>query len=133
MIVFLDTNIVIYLIETTSTFHARAQTHITALRTANHSFAVSDLVCLECRVWPLRQNDQALLAAYDSFFASAGVQVFPLTTPVCQRATLLRATYNFKTPDALQLATAIVHGCDQFLTLDGRLSRCPDIPIELLL
>jgi predicted nucleic acid-binding protein len=87
---------------------------------------------MECRVDPLRRGDTARLAQFDSFFASANLQVFPLSTAACQRATRLRATYRFATPDALQLAVAIVHGCDRFLTADAGLLRCTDIPVDLL-
>jgi predicted nucleic acid-binding protein len=132
MVIFLDTNVVIYFIETTSTFHLRASSHLGALRAAGHTFAVSDLVRLECRVRPIRMGDTVLLAEFDAFFAATDVQVLPLTAAVCDRATLLRAAHNFKTPDALQLAAAIVHGCDRFLSNDARLSACTDIPVDVL-
>ncbi len=132
MILFLDTNLVIYLIENPPTFGPRATALVTALRTAGHRFAVSDLVRLECRAYPVRRSDLTLLAQYDAFFTSSDVQVLPLTAAVCDRATVLRATFNFKTPDALQLAAAVVHGCDRFLTNDARLNACTDIPIDAL-
>src|SRR6266545_1515977 len=132
MIVFLDTNIVIYLIENPPVFGARASAHITALTAAGHTFAVSDLVRLECRVMPIRRSDSTLLGYYDAFFASPRVQVLALTAPVCDRAAVLRAAHNFKTPDALQLGAAIIHGSDRFLTNDARLSLCTDIPIDVL-
>ena len=132
MIVFLDTNVVIYLIENPPVFGARASGYITSLRAAGHTFAVSDLVRLECRILPIRRSDFALLGHYDAFFASPQVQIFSLTGPVCDRATILRARYHFKTPDALQLGAAMVHGSDRILTNDGRLSVCRDIPIDVL-
>ena len=69
---------------------------------------------------------------YTRFFALPDVQVVPLTAAVCDKATEVRATYNFKTPDALHLAAAIIHGCDAFLTNDLRLNRCTDIRIDVL-
>ena len=132
MILFLDTNIVIYRTEMPPGFGHRVRVHLANLQAAGHTFAVSDLVRMECRVLPARNADLRLLALYDAFFAAADVQVLSLTTAVCDRATLLRATHNFTTTDALQLAAAIVHGCDRFLTADARLSRCPDIPVNLL-
>ena len=132
MIVFLDTNVVIYFVENTPGFGPRATREITNLRGAGHTFAVSDLVCLECRVHPLRHNNQQLLAEYDAFFSAPDVQVFPLTTAGCVRATLIRASHNLATIDSLQLAAAIVHGCDRFLTADARLQRCQDIQVDLL-
>jgi predicted nucleic acid-binding protein len=132
VIVFLDTNIVIYLVQNPPVFGPRASAHLLALRGAGHSFAVSDLVRLECRMLPIRHSDLVLLSQYDTFFAAPHVQVLALTKSVCDRATVLRATYNFKTPDALQLGAAIVHGSDCFLTNDTRLSACLDIPVVVL-
>ena len=132
MIVFLDTNIVIYFVENPPVFGARATGHLTSLRTAGNTFAVSDLVRLECRVFPLRHSNLTLLGQFDAFFGSSDVCVLPLSALVCDRATQLRATHNFKTPDALQLAAAIIHGCDRFLTNDTRLSACTDLPIDVL-
>jgi predicted nucleic acid-binding protein len=132
VIVFLDTNIVIYLIENPPGFGARANAYVATLRAAGHTFAVSDLVRMECRVDAVRRSDTALLAQFDAFFTLADVRVLPLTALVCDRATLIRANHNFKTPDALQLAAAIVHGCDRFLTNDARLRACTDIIVEEL-
>ena len=56
----------------------------------------------------------------------------PITTAVFDAATGLRAKYNFKLADSLRLATAIISGCDRFLTNDTRLSRCTDISVEVL-
>jgi predicted nucleic acid-binding protein len=132
MIVFLDTNIVIYYVENATGFGPRAIHHLNQLLAGGHAFAASDLVVMECRVHPIRRSDHPRLAQFDVFFANAKLQVFSLTTAVCQRATLLRAAHSFKTPDALQLGAAIVHGCDRFLTADARLSSCKDIPIDVL-
>lgn len=132
MIIFLDTNIVVYFIGNPAGFGPRPVHHLGQLRAAGHSFAVSDLVRMECRVHPIRHNDMQRLSQFDAFFTAVGVQVFSLTTAVCDGATLLRAAHNFKTADSLQLAAAIVHGCDRFLTSDARLARCTDIPIDQL-
>ena len=45
---------------------------------------------------------------------------------------MLRAQYGFKTPDALHLAAAVIHGCDRFLTNDARLTVCTALPIDIL-
>lgn len=66
------------------------------------------------------------------FFVAPGVNVLELTPDVIEKATDLRARYNFKTPDAVHLASAIVAGAISFLTGDQNLSRCTDIPVEVL-
>lgn len=132
MIIYLDANIIVYWVEGPSGREARAISHLANLRRAGHVFAVSDLTRLECRVKPLRLALSALLADFDAFFASTDVQVLSLTAAVCDRATELRARHGFKTPDALHLAAAIVHGCDRFLSNDVRLNACTVTPIDVL-
>ena len=117
--------------EAADAHQGRGHARITQHRLAGDTFAVSDLVRMEARIMPVRLGDAALLAAFDAFFATVDVRVLSLTAAVCDRATILRATHNFKAPDALQLA-AIAHGCNRFLTGDGRLSRCTDIPVDVL-
>ena len=99
---------------------------------AGDQIAVSDLSRLECRIKPVRTGDAASLTQFDAFFARPDVQRVPLSTAVYDRATLLRATYNFKLGDSLHLAAAIEAGCDLLLTNDHRLSKCTEIRIEVL-
>lgn len=45
------------------------------------------------------------------------------------KAAQLQASYNLKLPDAVQIATAIITGCDSFLTNDKKLSRVSELQI----
>jgi len=114
MIVYLDANIVIYLIEQPLHWGPRAAARYAALRAAGDEVVISDLLRLECRVGPLRSGNVRMLARFDAFFGQ------------------VRATYRFKALDSLHLAAAIVHGCDRFLTNDARLNACTDIAVEVL-
>src|SRR5207247_4062211 len=51
----------------------------------------------------------------------------PVTVEIGERAAELRAQYNVTLTDALQIATAIVSGCDALLTNDLDLKRVQDI------
>jgi predicted nucleic acid-binding protein len=44
----------------------------------------------------------------------------------------LRAHYNLRTPDALQVATALEFGCQAFLTNDEQLQRVTDLRVLVL-
>ena len=44
----------------------------------------------------------------------------------------LRANYSIKTPDAIQIATAIIHGANNFLTNDPALKRIDSINVLVL-
>jgi predicted nucleic acid-binding protein len=132
MLIYFDSVIIIYLFDHIGPFNVRATNRLAALVAAGDSIAASDLSRLECRVQPIRLGDAAKLAVFDAFFARPDVQLVPITTAVFDRATQLRATHNFKLGDSLHLAAAVEAGCDAFLTNDTRLSRCTEIPVEVL-
>jgi predicted nucleic acid-binding protein len=92
----------------------------------------SRLSRLECRVKPLRDNQQNILGYYDGFFARTPLILAEITAAVIERATELRARLNFKTPDAIHLATAIEEHADVFLTGDIGLARCPHITVDVI-
>jgi uncharacterized protein len=118
MKIYLDSCIVIYLIEGSPLYQSAVETE---LRTQQPTVTViSDLVRLECKVGPLRSNDHAMLARFENFFASASIVLLGLTE--YDPAAELRAQYRLKTPDALHAAAAILNTCDEFWTNDRRLA-----------
>ena len=80
----------------------------------------------------MRDGNLVLLQDFDDYFANTIAEIVPLTRDVVDRATEIRAQYNFKTPDALHLAAAVISNCDVFLTNDQRLNRFTGITIETL-
>jgi predicted nucleic acid-binding protein len=96
------------------------------------SLVTSRLTRLECRSKPLRAGDLATLAQFDVFFAGVELVLAELSPAAVERATDLRARYNLKTPDALHYATAVEVGARVFLTGDRALSRCSEVPVEVL-
>jgi uncharacterized protein len=73
---------------------------------------------MECCVKPLKTGNQSLLAGFDKIFTTHGYYFEPMTRPVFDLATQLRAQHGLKTPDAIHLAAAIHAGCDEFWTND---------------
>jgi predicted nucleic acid-binding protein len=131
-VICLDSNVAIRLIEGDAATRAPIEARLLPLRGTGRFILTSRLTRLECRVKPLRAADATLLALYDAFFASAEVDLAELTAAVVEKATDLRATLNFKTPDALHLATAIIGGASSFLTGDRGFARCTEIAVEVL-
>jgi predicted nucleic acid-binding protein len=132
MSVFLDSVIIIYYLDHTGDFQARAANRLAACHAAGDEVAVSDLVRMECRVDPIRKGDSMRLARFDGFFAHPGVHVVPITTVVFDRATQIRATHGYKTIDSINLAAAAEAGCNLFVTNDTQLSDFPDLAVEIL-
>ena len=126
---YLDSAPVIYLVE-------QAQPYATAVRgklsAQGLTLITSELTRLECRVKPLRNSDAALLQDFDDYFGNSIAEIIPLTRDVIDRATEIRAQFNFKTPDSIHLAAAVVSNSDVFLTNDHRLNRFTGIAIEVI-
>ena len=93
---------------------------------------ISDLTKMECLVGPLKTNNSAVQAAFHAFFARSDVRVVAITAAVCNRAARIRATHNFKPMDSLQLAAAVEHEANVFLTADARLGSFSDLTVEVL-
>jgi predicted nucleic acid-binding protein len=131
--IYLDASAIIYLVEAISPFHATIVARLLPYRSDPQSCIVtSRLSRLECRVQPLRNADDRLLTEYDAFFSRERLILSTVTADIIERATDLRARYNFKTPDAIHLATAIEENVDLFLTGDEKLSRCAEVKVEVL-
>lgn len=82
---------------------------------------------------PLRTDDKTLQSLYESFFKAQ--KMLEMTVEVFDKAAQLRADFNsLKTPDALHLATALHHNCDEFWTNDNRLnSVAPQLVKNILI
>jgi predicted nucleic acid-binding protein len=132
MMVYLDTNCVIYFVERNPTWWPKVTARITHFRAAKDELTVGDLTRAECFVSPFKTADTALETRYRTFFSDPDIRVLPLTAAICERAARIRAVNPFKLPDALHLATAIEHGSGLFLTADSKLARCTDITVEVL-
>ncbi len=131
--VYLDASGIIYFVEAESPFHAAAVQSVARFRGDPESRLVTSLLSrLECRVKPVRDSDQALVAKYDAFFKRRRLIIGDVTAAVIERATDLRARHRFRTPDAIHLATAIEEHADLFLTGDDDLTRCTDVKVEVL-
>jgi predicted nucleic acid-binding protein len=127
--IYLDSAPLIYLVENVLPYATALKTRLSAPATIQ---VCSELSRLECRVKPVRDGQDALLAAFDSYFADIVDELLPLSRQVIDQATELRARYGFRTPDAIHLAAAIAGKCDLFLTNDHRLDRCTDIAVEVI-
>jgi predicted nucleic acid-binding protein len=129
---YLDSNVVIALVEEDLGRKSALIARLTALGEADGLCVVSDLVRLERRVKPIAVEDAALLSDYDTYFASADVTVFTPTQATYDTATDIRARYRYETADALHLASAIEAGCDVFITADRRLAGFTGLPVVVV-
>lgn len=118
-LIYLDTCLVIYLVEPHSVWGDKIAE---AIRQAPGSdFAISPLVKCECLVGPIKQGDPMMREAYVDQFRRLVSLAMP--EAVYLLAAELRARSTVATPDALHLACAQHHRCDELWTNDDRLTR----------
>lgn len=128
MNIYLDTMILIYVVEDVETYSEKFTSKYYA---KEYIFVTSELTRLECRVKPIKQNSQELLQDYDLYFEESLQEIIPIPREVIELATN-RAYYGFKTPDSIHLASAKINNCDIFLTFDDRLKNYKEIKVEML-
>lgn len=118
--VYLDSCLVIYLVEEHSIFAPLLENYIFAQ--PDLIFVVSALSEMECFVMPFRKNNQLLIDKFCDWFKQAESVV--LGKEVFRQASHLRADFpSLKTPDAIHLATTLHYDCDEFWTNDNRLDK----------
>jgi predicted nucleic acid-binding protein len=130
--IYLDTSVVIGLVEGTEGRRAVLDSRLELTRTGSDVVFVSELVRYECLVGPRRNGNEALAFAFEQFFQAEKISVLPVDRTVFDRAIDIRARERFSTPDALHLAAALVSRCDVFLTGDRELACFDGIPVEVL-
>lgn len=125
----LDACIAIYLVEQVPNFFDVVAERVVNL--GNFEINTSLLLELECSVLPKRKTDLLLLKEYENWFDQT--LTIDLNRDVFAQAASLRAEFgSLKTPEALHIAAAQIHNCDEFWTNDDRLSKvAPDLVINL--
>ena len=87
----------------------------------------------EVLVHPLGQGNTPLRDAYFRLLLnSRDFATLSIDAAIAERAAELRARYGLRTPDALQIATALIAGCTAFLTNDVRLKRVTELRVLVL-
>ncbi len=119
--IFLDTNVFIYLVEDSGPRGKRAANIFSELSMRGDDVLTSTLTLGELLVKPLEANDVALADRYRKVFRGPSVRMLSFDEPAGEKYARIRLDRAIKAPDAIQLATAAVAGCDLFITNDDRL------------
>ncbi len=93
----------------------------------------SVITLTETLTLPKRTADAALERGYRlMLFESRNLQLLDVNAAIADSAADLRARHNLRTPDAIQIATALAAGCEAFLTNDRDLRRVEALSILVL-
>ena len=129
-----DTGPLIYYIEEHPDYLSRADELFSALDSGAALGMTSVLTLQEVLVKPLREGQDDLAEKYRQVLTnSANVKLYEVDQLICETAARLRAKYTWlRTPDALQIATAIRHGAEIIVTNDDGWRRVSEIAVFVL-
>lgn len=132
-IVGLDTAPLIYFIEQNETYLEMMRLFFRALNRGEFRVITSVVTLPEVLVYPLRQRNTILAQQYrEILFNSEGLITVPVSEDIAEVASQLRAVHKLRTPDAIQMATAIHEGASFFLTNDARLPSLLELEVLVL-
>jgi len=131
--IFLDTNLIIYFLEANEDFYPKIRTFFLQAENKEITIYTSSLSYLEVLVPVIKNRKIELKAKYDYLFKGFyGVKIIDIDLEVAEIGAFIRAKYNIRTPDALQVACVIKEKCDKFLTADKRLKDIQEIEVEII-
>jgi predicted nucleic acid-binding protein len=129
----LDTMVFIYAFENHPSYLSLVKPLLHEIEQGEMEGVTSTLTVAECLVQPYKKKDTILAAQYWVLFRNfPHLSILPLTEEIADRTAFLRAHYQLRTPDAIQLATAFIADCDVFLTNDVSLPPVEGIQILVL-
>jgi len=125
-----DTSPFIYPFEASGPRRERARSLFGA--SASAPLLTSVITVTEILTFCHRRDDIQLIQRYLEFFQNhPAISVVPVGWQVGLRAAELRARYDLRTHDAIQVASAMENGAEVLITNDRRLLRLADIPVVL--
>lgn len=132
-IIGIDTMVFIYHIEEHPIYCQITESIFDAIEKGRRTAVTSVITLLEILVKPKIENNAEAVKDYkDILLTFPNLKIFDVDIKVSDMASDLRAKYNIRTPDAIQIATAILAGAGTFLTNDESLKRVKEINISLL-
>lgn len=133
MLVGFDTPPFIYFVERHPTYIAVLHRVFQRMNAGLLDGVTSVITLVEALVHPKRTGDQQLEEVYkELLLRGQGLRLLAIDPAIADVAAGLRARYNVRTPDALHLASALVAGCQVFLTNDADLRRVTELRVLAL-
>lgn len=132
-VVGVDTAPLIYFIEENADYVDAVRPFFEALDRGDLRVVTSTVTLLEVLIHPFRQSNRELARQYEDILLNTdGLSTISLSPEIAEIAAQLRAQHNLRTPDAVQIATAISAGATYFLTNDSTLPDLPDLKMLVL-
>ncbi|NET91135.1 MAG: PIN domain-containing protein [Kamptonema sp. SIO1D9] len=131
--IFLDTAPVVYYVENHPRFADGVEGVIKKLDSKELQGIISPVTLAECLVYPLKSQDEKIQQEFvDFLLRHQSIKMIEIDTGISLSSARLRAKYNLKLLDALQVATAIRSGCEALLTNDDQFRRVSELQVLMV-
>jgi len=129
----IDTAPFIYYMEQHPHYGAIVKPIFKNIETGKIEAITTSITLLEVLVHPYRSGNEKLAGQYKDILLNAeGLTTFEVTHEIAENAAKLRSKYVIRTPDAIQISTAILNNADVFLTNDEALKKISEINVASL-
>jgi predicted nucleic acid-binding protein len=129
----LDTAPIIYFVEQNPAYVNTVRALFNRIDSGTMESFTSVITLTEVLTVPIRDGDIATENIYRTrLLYSRNLTTLAVLPVIAERAAALRANYRLRTPDALQIATALHAQCEAFLTNDRGLLRVTDLAVLIL-
>lgn len=127
--VFIDTAPIIYYLENSSVYLDPIKRFFTKCIDEKIQLVTSAITIEEYLVFPYSNGKMEFADNFKRFVSYMNIEIVNIDSEVADQGAKIRGQYkNFKAMDALQIAAAIVSGCDMFFTNDGQLRQEKELP-----
>jgi predicted nucleic acid-binding protein len=132
-VIALDTAPLIYFIEEHPTYLPIIDSFFKKLDKGSIRVVTSVITLSEVLVKPLREGDTQLAQQYrDILLNIEGLTTVEISVAIAEKVAQLRSQYSLRTPDAIQIATALESGATALLTNDIRLPVLSNLQMLVL-
>ncbi len=121
---YFDTNIFIYFLEENTCFSDSVEHVFGVCEKYNIDIVTSEITVTECLVGAHKKNNSALIEKYEAFFQSVAksMSIIPVDSAILSEVPQVASLNHLKLVDSIHVVTAILYGCDGFLTNDKGIS-----------
>lgn len=126
--IFIDTNVFIYLVNKAPEYYEKIKNALENEYNAGSLFYTSTITKAEFLVKPLTESDRKAIICFNEILKDLQFEINSIDSSVATESAYIRSKYKkIKLADSLQLASAIVNGCNYFMTNDKGLEIASQI------
>ena len=131
--VFIDTAPIIYYLENSSLYLDTIKNFFAKCIEESIQIVTSTITIEEYLVYPYSSGRIEFADNFKKFIEYMNIEVVDINSVIAEQGAKIRGQYkNFKAMDALQIAAAVVSGCDMFFTNDKQLRQEKELPCMTL-